>query len=339
VTARPFGPSEPLPPAVRHALDVFSDPHPPGAVERARWAGRAVVELARAWPPDQPGLPDAVDRLVETVRTIGQSTAHQPQIPNYLRFVIGAGIPDDPVAAARQLGERAAEGEAMTQRAIDRCAELGAGLLADGDAIVVTDFSPSSSHAIMVRAARDGKHLRVYVPACYTRRSNGFRAATEAREMGHEAVITTDAGTGWVLTRGGVRAAFMGADAFLPDGSLLTTNGALAVASIANHLGIEVYGVYDLWKLLPAWTPELTVLNDLEDPDAVPDAPRWAAAGFRYLNPLVDLVPGSLLTACITDAGIVAPGDVAGLAEQRYGALMGAGADAMTSTAAAAGTG
>ncbi len=312
----------PLPPAAQHALDVFSDPHPPGAVQRARWAGRALVEVARAWPAGEPGLPDAIDALVERIRTIGQSTAHQPQIPNYLRFVIGPGVPEDPAEAAARLAERAGEGEAITQRAIDRCAELGAGLLRDGDAIVVTDFSPSSSHAIMVRAAKDGKRLTVYVPACYTRRSNGYRAATEAREMGHEAVIVTDAGTGWVLTRGGVRAAFMGADAFLPDGSLLTTNGALAVASIAAHLGIDVYGVYDLWKLLPAWTPELTQLNDLEDPDAVPDAPRWAAAGFRYLNPLVDLVPAALLTACITDAGIVPPSSVEALARDLYGSML-----------------
>ena len=277
------------------------------------------MELAAAWPPGQPGLPAAIDDLVAHIQAVGQSTIHQPQIPNYLRYVIGPGVPDDPAEAARLLGARAAEGERLTQRAIDRCAELGAGLLADGDQIIVTDFSPSSSHAVMVRAARDGKVLTVYVPACYTRRSNGYKAAHEARAMGHRPVIVTDAGTGWVLTRGGIRAAFMGADAFLPDGSLLTTNGALAVASIANHLGIEVYGVYDLWKYMPAWIPELDVLNDLEDPDAVPDAERWAADGFRYLNPLVDLVPGRLLTACITDAGIIAPDEVGAAALALYG--------------------
>jgi translation initiation factor 2B subunit (eIF-2B alpha/beta/delta family) len=31
------------------------------------------------------------------------------------------------------------------------------------------------------------------------------------------------------------------------------------------------------------------------------------AAGFKYLNPLVDVTPGDLLTAFITEAGIIAP--------------------------------
>jgi hypothetical protein len=84
---------------------------------------------------------------------------------------------------------------------------LGADFLADGDAVVISDFSPSSSWAILDRAAGDGKHLRVYVPACRTRRANGMRAAREARALGHDTTITTDAGTGWVLSSRPIRAA------------------------------------------------------------------------------------------------------------------------------------
>ncbi len=309
-----------LPEGSRRALAVFSDPHPPGAVERAHWSGRAVVELARAWPPGRPGLPAAVSNLVAGIQRLGQSTLHQPQIPNYLRFVVGPGVPGDPVVAARELGERAATAERMTQEAIETCARLGANLLADGDHVVVTDFSPSSSWAILDRAAHDGKRLAVYVPACRTRRANGLRAARESRALGHETTITTDAGTGWVLSSRPIRAAFIGADAFLGDGTILTTNGALAIASIAAHLGIEVYAVYDLWKYLDAWSPALDELNDLADPDGVPEAvDAWAADGFRYLNPLVDRIPGRLFAAAITDAGILPPASVGVAALAHYG--------------------
>jgi translation initiation factor 2B subunit (eIF-2B alpha/beta/delta family) len=315
-----------LPEGSRRALDVFSDPHPPGAVERARWAGRSVVEFASAWPPGRPGLPAAVDELVAGIQRLGQSTLHQPQIPNYLRFVIGPGIPDDPVVAARALAERTAQAERITQEAIDVCARLGADMLANGDHVVISDFSPSSSWAILDMAARDDKHLIVYAPACRTRRANGFRAAREARALGHEAVITTDAGSGWVLSSRPIRAAFIGADAFLPDGTVLTTNGALAIASVAAHLGIPAYSVYDLWKYLEAWSPALDELNDLADPDGVPEAEEvWAPAGFRYLNPLVDRIPGRLFTAAITDAGILAPAEVGAAALRRYGDVIGRG--------------
>lgn len=311
---------ESLPVASRQALAVFSDPHPPGAVERARWSGRSVVELARAWPPGRPGLPAEVDRLVAGIQRLGQSTLHQPQIPNYLRYVIGSGVPDDPAAATAELAARAADAERLTQEAIDTCARLGADLLADGDGVVISDFSPSSSWAILDRAARDGKHLSVFVPACRTRRANGLRAAREARALGHETTITTDAGTGWVLSSRPIRAAFVGADAFLGDGTVLTTNGALAIVSIATHLGIDAYGVYDLWKYLEAWSSGLDELNDRADPDGVPEATdAWAAEGFAYLNPLIDRIPGRLFTAAITDSGILAPAEVGVAALARYG--------------------
>jgi translation initiation factor 2B subunit (eIF-2B alpha/beta/delta family) len=309
-----------LPDASRRALDAFSDPHPPGAVERARLAGRSLVEFARAWPSGRPGLPAAADDLVAGIQRLGQSTLHQPQIPNYLRYVIGPGVSEDPEVAARDLAERAAAAEGLTQAAIDTCAHLGADLLQDGDHVVITDFSPSSSWAILDRAARDGKRLTVYAMACRTRRANGLRGATEAKALGHETIITTDAGSGWVLTSRPIRAAFIGADAFLPDGTILTTNGALAVVSIAAHLDIPVYSVYDLWKYLDAWSPELDKLNNLADPDGVPEAEEvWAPAGLPYLNPLVDRVPGRLFTLAITDAGIMPPSEVGAAVQARYG--------------------
>src|SRR5205823_5457835 len=152
-------------------------------------------------------------------------------------------------------------------RAQDTCAQLGADLLKDGDAVLVNDFGPSSMHAVVARAARDGKRLHVFATACHTRRAHGIRAAQEAKKLGHDATVVTDAGVGWVISRGSIRAAFIGADSFLPDGSVLTTNGALAIACVGAQYQMPVYSIYDLWKLLPAWTPALTELNNLADPD------------------------------------------------------------------------
>lgn len=309
-----------LPEGSRRALEVFSDPHPPGAVERARLSGRALVEFARAWPADQAGLPAAIDEVVAGIKQLGQTTLHHPQVVNYMAAVIGPGVPDDPAVAAHDMGERATAAERRTQEAIDTCAALGSDLLAAGDSVIVTDFSPSSSWAILERAARDGKLLTVYVPACRTRRASGFRAAEEARSLGHKSVIVTDAGTGWVLTSRPIRAVFIGADAFLADGTILTTNGALAIASIGHHLDVPVYSVFDLWKYLPRWSSKIDELNDFEDPDGVPEATEvWATAGFQYLNPLVDRIPGTLFKAAITDAGILPPDGVGQAALSLYG--------------------
>ncbi len=308
-----------LPPESRAAVAVFADSHPPGAVQRARYAGRAVVALAKSWPNGKPGLEPAIKDLVDYLKQTAQTTLHQPGINNYLTYLLAEGLPADTAAAADLLERRQRAGEEQLATAQDTCAQLGADLLKDGDSILVNDYGPSSMHAIVARAARDGKRLHVFATACHTRRAHGVRAAQEAKALGHQATVVTDSAVGWVISRGGIRAAFIGADSFLPDGSVLTTNGALGIACIGGRYGMPVYSVYDLWKLLPAWTPALTDLNNLADPDGVPESADWVKEGLAYLNPLVDLIPGRLFTGAITDAGIIEPARSGEEARRRYG--------------------
>ena len=308
-----------LPAESRAAIEVFADPHPPGAVQRARYAGRAVVALARSWPPDRPGLEAAISELVDYLRRTAQTTLHQPGINNFLTYLLAEGVAGDPRVAAETLAARQKAGEDLLASAQDTCARLGADLLKSGDTVLVNDFGPSSMHAIVARAAKDGKRLHVIATACHTRRAHGVRAAREAKALGHDATVVTDAGVGWAISRGGIRAAFIGADSFLPDGSVLTTNGALAIACVGARYDTPVYSVYDLWKLLPSWSSGLTELNNLADPDGVPESEAWVREGLAYLNPLVDCVPGRLFTGAITDVGIIPPARSGDEARRRYG--------------------
>ena len=45
----------------------------------------------------------------------------------------------------------------------------------------------------------------------------------------------------------------------------------------------------------------------------------WQAAGYGYRNPLVDVVPGDVLTGLITEAGVIRPADAGGEAARRHG--------------------
>jgi translation initiation factor 2B subunit (eIF-2B alpha/beta/delta family) len=70
---------------------------------------------------------------------------------------------------------------------------------------------------------------------------------------------------------------------------------------------------------MPLISPELLALNAEEDPDGVPEALEWKAAGFGYRNPLVDIVPGDALTGIISEAGIISPATVGQTAQAMYG--------------------
>jgi translation initiation factor 2B subunit (eIF-2B alpha/beta/delta family) len=308
-----------LPPSVQEPVLKFSDPHPPGGRARARLAGRALVEFATAWPADRPGLATALDDLRDHLNAVGQTTLHQPGVVNMMRFVLADGAsPAAPVSAA-SMAARYAQADTAMSSAIERIAELGDSLLADGDTVLIHDFA-ETRQAIIARAAKQGKRLTVIAPACRTRRADGIRVAKQARAVGHEAVVVTDAGVGWVVARGGIKLALLGADAFLPDGTLLATPGSLAIAAIGSRSDLPVYCPTDLWKLAPEIDPRISALNEAADPDGVPEAGDWMAAGLRYFNPLVDIVPGRLLIGLITEAGIIRPSEAGRNAARLYAA-------------------
>ena len=308
-----------LPPAVQRPVVAFADPKPPGARARAQLAAEAVIELVRGWPADEPGLAQAVSELVENLHNLGQTTLHQPGVRNMLDAVLAGGVDGskDEILARMTRAHEAVT--AVMTEASGIIARAGAALVSSGDRILVHDFADRSTQAVVREAAAEGKHLTVVATACRSRRTDGIRVARESLDAGHDAIVVTDAGVGWAVASMDLRLALIGADAVLPDGSVLTSPGALTIALVGQRTGVPVYAATDLWKIMASMSPELQALNEVEDPDGVPEALVWRAAGYGFRNPLVDVVPGDALTGLITEAGVVTPTDAGRVAFERYG--------------------
>ncbi len=310
---------EALPPAVQAPVRAFADPHPPGARARAQLAAKALVELVRGWTGSEAGLGEAVDELVGHLHTVGQTTLHQPGVRNMIETVLAGGVTGPRGAVVARMTAAYERASTIVANASETMAAAGAALLTDGDWILVHDFADRSTQAVVRLAAADGLRLTVVATACRSRRTDGLRVARESREVGHKAIVVTDAGVGWAVASMGLRLCLIGADAVLLDGSVLTSPGALAIALVGREWGVPVYAVTDLWKIMPEVSPELRALNEVEDPDGVPEALEWKAAGYDFRNPLVDIVPGGALAGLITEAGIIAPADAGRIARERYG--------------------
>ena len=308
-----------LPGPVHDAVWAYADPHPPGARARAQLAGTALMELVRGWPDDRPGLSAGVDDLVAHLHTVGQTTLHQPGVRNMIDYVLAGGVDGPRNEVATRIGSRLASASETMAAASATMARAGADLLTTGDRILVHDFADRSTQAVVRVAAEDGKHLTVVATACRSRRTDGIRVARELITVGHEAIVVTDAGIAWAVDRMGLRLCLIGADAVLPDGSVLTSPGALTIGLAGRLRNVPVYAVTDLWKIMGSVSPELEALNEVEDPDGVPEALEWKAAGYDYRNPLVDIVPGHLLTGLITEAGIIPPERAGAESQARYG--------------------
>jgi len=308
-----------LPSGVQQAFLAFADPHPHGARARALYAATGLYELAREWPPDRAGLDEALHELADRFLSVGQGTAHQPGVRNMITFMLAAASAGSSDDVAARLLSRLEEAKSTDRAGSAAIAAEGAALLHDGDRVLVHDFADRSTQAVVAKAAEQGKRLHVIATACRSRRADGLRVATEAKKVGHRATVVTDAGVGWVMGHYGIKAALVGADAVMSDGTLMTTPGALVVAMTGNANGVPVYAVTDLWKLLDAIGPEIQRVNEEADPDGVPEALEWANEGFGFLNPLVDIVPGKYLTSYVTEFGRLEPASVGGVAREKYG--------------------
>jgi methylthioribose-1-phosphate isomerase len=308
-----------LPPEAQTAVVAFADPHPPGSRARAQYAATALYEVARAWPPDQAGLEEALRQLAERLLTVGQGTVHQPGVRNMIAFMLGGDISRPSSDVADSLLARLDQAKRSVETGSVAMAATGAALLHDGDRVLVHDFAERSTQAVMTAAAEEGKRLDVIATACRSRRADGLRVAKEALKVGHKATVVTDAGIGWVMGHYGVQAAFVGADAVMSDGTLLTTPGVLVIAMVGDASGVPVHAVTDLWKFLDAIGPEIQDVNEEPDPDGVPEARSWAQQGYGFLNPLVDIVPGKYLSSYITEFGELEPAAIGDLARAKYG--------------------
>ena len=244
---------------------------------------------------------------------------HQPGVGNLIERVLAGGLDGDRRVVLDRMQERFDEITRTMHEASAAIAATGAALLSDGDRILVHDFADRSTQAVVRQAAADGKHLTVVATACRSRRTDGIRVARDSQAVGHEAIVVTDAGIGWAVDQMGLRLCLIGADAVLPDGSVLTSPGALTIALVGQRRGVPVYAVTDLWKLMRVVSPELLALNEVADPDGVPEALDWQAAGYGYRNPLVDFVPGDALTGLITEGGLLQPSQAGPEAIRRYG--------------------
>jgi len=308
-----------LPDPVRGPVVAFADPHPPGARARAQLAADALTALVAGWPVASAGLEDAVRDLVVHLSTVGQTTLHQPGVTNMIEALLAGGLAGEPAAVAARMRARYEAITATMAAASDTMAVEGSALLSDGDRILVHDFADRSTQAVVRQAAADGKRLTVVATACRSRRTDGIRVARESVAVGHEAIVVTDAGVGWAVATMDLRLCLIGADAILTDGTVLTSPGALAIALVGQRRDLPVYAVTDLWKMMGSVSTELLALNELEDPDGVPEAIEWRAAGYDYRNPLVDVVPGEILRGLITEAGIIDPEMAGAEARRRYG--------------------
>lgn len=223
---------------------------------------------------------------------------------------------------AQELRDRlVAEAQAIADEDVEinrRMAAHGAALIEDGDTIIhhcntgsLATVDWGTALGVIRTAFESGKRLHVLVDETRPRLQGARLTAWELKQYGIPYEIITDNMAGYMLRTGQAQKVFFGADRVAANGDVANKIGTYMLALAAHANGVPVYPV------VPTSTIDLelptgdTIPIEERDPSEVLDiqirGEQVVPEGAQARNPAFDVTPNSLITALVTEKGVVYP--------------------------------
>jgi len=199
-----------------------------------------------------------------------------------------------------------------------RMAEHGAALINDGDTIIhhcntgaLATVDWGTGLGVIRLAHEQGKHVHVLVDETRPRLQGARLTAWELQQYGIPFDIISDNMAGHFLSRGLVQKVIFGADRVAANGDVANKIGSYMLALAAYDNVIPVYSVF------PISTVDLSIQRGCDipieerDPQEVlglqVEGENVMPEGASARNPAFDVTPNRLISAFITDRGIIRP--------------------------------
>ncbi len=302
-------------------------PHP-GTIEPFRFEDGALLILdQRSLPADEHWIRcETVDQVADCIRTlavrgapaIGIAAAYamaladdrdaaaellrstRPTAVNLAWALEQTRNADDPLEAARRLHQ--------DQRDADRrLAGLGAELFGEGTrALTHCNTGALATGGIgtacgVLRVAWErGRLAEVWVDETRPLLQGARLTAWELRQAGIPHRVVADSAAGSLMAQGRVDRVIVGADRIAANGDVANKVGTYPLAVLADRHAVPFYVAAPLSTIDPA-TP-----NGAEIPIEERDPAEVVAAGDAF-NPAFDVTPAELVTAIVTEAGVLEP--------------------------------
>jgi methylthioribose-1-phosphate isomerase len=247
---------------------------------------RAAARLAAA-RPTAVNLGWAVERMRRAGREALAQGATPEQVAQRLRAEAQA-IWDEDAEMCRRIGAAGADLVPEGATVLTHC---NTGKLATGGI--------GTALGVIHTAHRMGKGIDVVV--CETRPlGQGVRLTSwELARDGIPCRVIVDSAAAWLMAQGDVDLVLTGADRIAANGDVANKIGTYALALLARAHGIPFYVA----------APRTTLDPSLASGDLIPIEERPAAeivaAGQPAYNPAFDVTPAELVTAVITDQGVL----------------------------------
>ena len=307
--ASTMSPSPPAPSTLgKDACAGASPSHTLDVAELRRKLDAVVAELA-ASRPTAVNLFAALDRMsVCTARLLtaenlsnSQRLASAERLKLYAEMLVEAtAIHDEDRAMCRAIGRHGSE-----------LLKDGGGVLTHCNAGGLATSDYGTALAVIFSAVESGKRVHVFVDETRPLLQGARLTAWELVQRGIPATLICDSMAAQVMREGRVSAVVVGADRIAANGDAANKIGTYGVAVLAKAHGIPFY------VAAPATTFDLSLADGAGIPieqRAPGEITHWAGRslaplGVDVYNPAFDVTPANLITALITDRGVIQPVD------------------------------
>jgi methylthioribose-1-phosphate isomerase len=243
-------------------------------------------------------FPDGDSHALRVEVPVGQETAGSLRPIREALIAEAIRIGEEDIAINRRLGQNGRELIPDGARILTHC---NAGALATagyGTALGV------------IRAAREeGKKLHVYVDETRPVLQGARLTAWELMREAIPCTLIADNMAGFLMQRGGVDLVIVGADRIAANGDTANKIGTYAIAVLARAHGIPLYIAAPLSTIDPALADGELIPIEERDPAELTHCGgvRTAPEGISVWNPAFDVTPRDLITAIVTEAGVIRP--------------------------------
>jgi methylthioribose-1-phosphate isomerase len=231
-------------------------------------------------------------------------------------------IVDDPSVSEDQLiSAMLTESLTMAEEDIAtnlRMAEFGASLIHDGDTIIhhcntgsLAAVDWGTALGAIRFAFEHGKHVHLLIDETRPRFQGARLTAWECQQYGIPFEVITDNAAGYFLHRGDVQKVMFGADRVAANGDVCNKVGTYMLSLAAKENNVPVFPVF------PFSTLDMKLATGKRIPIEERPAEEVTAVSFQgeavfpkgaaVRNPAFDLTPHKLISAWVTERGIIYP--------------------------------
>jgi methylthioribose-1-phosphate isomerase len=170
---------------------------------------------------------------------------------------------------------------------------------------------------IIRSAASAGKKIEVIANETRPFLQGARLTAWELQQDGIPVTLIADSAAGYLMGRRNIDAVIVGADRVAANGDVANKIGTYMMAVLARRHGIPFYVACPLSTIDPS-SPDGSAIP-IEERDAGEVAGygglRWAPQDIRITNPVFDVTPADLVTALVTERGVLESPSSAGIRE------------------------